>query len=108
MWILNIVNRIPFAAIMLTRALQDVYMHKMLYVVSMWTSCLGMFWLALWIFGVSGAVSLPYGGWYVALLVISLAWSIEVLRNVVNVTVARVVGTVYFEVSFITNFQILV
>lgn len=102
---MNNLNRIPFAATMLTRAIRDVHRHKMLYVVSTWTSCLGMFWLALWIFGVSGAVSLPYGGWYVALLVISLAWSIEVLRNVVNVTVARVVGTIYFEVSYITNFQ---
>lgn len=102
---MNNLNRIPFAAEMLTRALQIVHKHKMLYVVSMWTTFLGMFWLALWIFGVSGAVSLPYGGWYVTLLVISLAWSMEVLRNVVNVTVARVVGTDYFEVSCITNFQ---
>jgi hypothetical protein len=49
-------------------------------------------------FGATGAVSLPYGGYYVALLLISLAWSIEVLRNIVNVTVAGTVGTFYFQV----------
>lgn len=57
-----------------------------------------MFWIALWIFGAAGAVSLKYGGYYVALLIISLAWSMEVLRNTVNVTVAGVVGKFYSQV----------
>lgn len=91
-------DRIPFAATMLARTRQVVKTYKSLHLISLWTVFLAMFWLAVWIFGVSGAVSLPYGGWYAALLVISLAWSMEVLRNIVYVTVAGVVGTYYYEV----------
>jgi hypothetical protein len=59
--------------------------------------------MAIWIFGAAGAVSIPYGGYYVALLIISLAWSIEVLRNTVNITVAGTVGTYYFQVDHRTQ-----
>lgn len=90
--------RIPFAACMYKKT-RDVLRHyKGLYIISAWHVLLALAWLALWIFGVSGAVSLPHGGWYAALLVLSLAWSIEVLRNIVYVTVAGLVGTYYYEV----------
>lgn len=90
-------HRIPFAAIMLNKTRGVVRRYRGLHLISMWTVFVAMFWLAIWIFGVSGAVSLPYGGWYAALLVLSLAWSMEVLRNIVYVTVASVVGTYYYE-----------
>lgn len=90
-------ERIPFAACMYKKT-RDVLRHyKGLYIISAWHVLLALAWLALWIFGVSGAVSLPHGGWYAALLVLSLAWSIEVLRNIVYVTVAGLVGTYYYE-----------
>ncbi|KAG0557209.1 hypothetical protein KC19_11G110400 [Ceratodon purpureus] len=100
-------HRIPFAAIMLDKTRGVVKRHKSLHLISMWTVFLAMFWLAIWIFGVSGAVSLPYGGWYAALLVLSLAWSMEVLRNIVYVTVAGVVGQYYYEGHHMPHFPVL-
>uniref|UniRef100_A0A7I4C734 Choline transporter-like protein n=1 Tax=Physcomitrium patens TaxID=3218 RepID=A0A7I4C734_PHYPA len=100
-------HRMEFAGIMLRRALLTVHEYKSLYVISMWTVFLAMFWLAIWIFGVSGALSFQHGGYYVALLVISLAWSMEVLRNTVNVTVASVIGTYYYEMGNMPHLPVL-
>jgi hypothetical protein len=91
-------NRIPFAAIVLSKVLLVTARYPGLYFVSYCAVFLAACWTAIWMFGATGAVSLPYGGYYVALLLISLAWSIEVLRNIVNVTVAGTVGTFYFQV----------
>lgn len=91
-------GRIPFASIMLNKSRLVVKHYRSLHVIATWTVFIAMLWLAIWIFGVAGAVSLPYGGWYAALLVLSLAWSMEVLRNIVYVTVAGVVSTYYYEV----------
>jgi hypothetical protein len=95
-WVWNC--RIPFAAIILSKVLLVTARYPGLYFVSYCAVFLAACWTAIWIFGATGAVSLPYGGYYVALLIISLAWSIEVLRNIVNVTVAGTVGTFYFQV----------
>lgn len=74
-----------------------------LYLVSYSAVLIAMCWMAIWIFGAAGAVSIPYGAYYVVLLIISLAWSIEVLRNTVNITVAGTVGTFYFQVDHHTQ-----
>jgi hypothetical protein len=84
---------------MLSKVLLVTARYPGLYFVSYCAVFLAACWTAIWIFGATGAVSLPYGGYYVALLIISLAWSIEVLRNIVNVTVAGTVGTFYFQVQ---------
>ncbi|CAK9190738.1 unnamed protein product [Sphagnum troendelagicum] len=89
--------RIPFATIMLKKVLLVTGRYPGLYFVSYSAVFIAMCWIAIWIFGAAGAVSIPYGGYYVALLIISLAWSIEVLRNTVNITVAGTVGTFYFQ-----------
>jgi hypothetical protein len=89
--------RIPFAAIMLSKVLLVTGRYPGLYFVSYSAVLIAMCWMAIWIFGAAGAVSIPYGGYYVVLLIISLAWSIEVLRNIVNITVAGTVGTFYFQ-----------
>ncbi|XP_024401779.1 uncharacterized protein [Physcomitrium patens] len=107
LYVHHVRHRMEFTGIMLRKAILAVHEYKSLYILSVWTVFLAMFWLALWIFGVSGALSFTYGGYYVALLVVSLAWSIEVLRNTINVTVAGVVGTNYYEMGNKPHFPVL-
>ncbi|MQL79253.1 hypothetical protein Taro_011710 [Colocasia esculenta] len=57
----------------------------------------GFVWISLWCFAVIGAHNFYYPPLTVLALVLSLMWTAEVMRNVANLTVSRVVALYYLR-----------
>ncbi|KAL8161756.1 hypothetical protein V2J09_013245, partial [Rumex salicifolius] len=58
---------------------------------------IGFVWMSLWILAVVGALDYELGPIIVFGLGLSLAWTTEVMRNVVNLTVSRVIALYYLR-----------
>ncbi|XP_072975446.1 uncharacterized protein [Typha angustifolia] len=58
---------------------------------------LGFVWISLWCFAVIGALNFYYPPLTVIALVLSLMWTAEVMRNVANLTVSRVIALYYLR-----------
>lgn len=57
----------------------------------------GFLWISLWILAVIGALNFYFPPLVIIALVLSLAWTTEVMRNVVNITVSRVIALYYLR-----------
>ncbi|GMN53661.1 hypothetical protein TIFTF001_022793 [Ficus carica] len=57
----------------------------------------GFLWMSLWILAVIGALNFYYPPLIIIALVLSLAWTAEVMRNVANITVSRVIALYYLR-----------
>ncbi|KAH6784853.1 Plasma-membrane choline transporter family protein [Perilla frutescens var. hirtella] len=57
----------------------------------------GFLWMSLWIFAVVGALNFYVPPLIIMALVLSLAWTAEVMRNVANLTVSRVIALYYLR-----------
>ncbi|GER45359.1 plasma-membrane choline transporter family protein [Striga asiatica] len=57
----------------------------------------GFLWISFWILAVIGALSFYVPPLIILALVLSLAWTAEVMRNVANLTVSRVVALYYLR-----------
>ncbi|XP_028760560.1 protein PNS1 isoform X1 [Neltuma alba] len=57
----------------------------------------GFLWMSVWILAVIGALNFYFPPLVIIALVLSLAWITEVLRNVVNITVSRVIALYYLR-----------
>ncbi|KAF7836085.1 protein PNS1 isoform X1 [Senna tora] len=57
----------------------------------------GFFWMSLWILAVIGTLNFYFPPLFIFALVLSLAWTTEVMRNVVNITVSRVIALYYLR-----------
>ncbi|CAK9170522.1 unnamed protein product [Ilex paraguariensis] len=62
-----------------------------------WMLGAGFLWISLWIFAVIGALYFYFPPLIIIALVLSLAWTAEVMRNVANVTVSRVIALYYLR-----------
>ncbi|KAL3700486.1 hypothetical protein R1sor_018508 [Riccia sorocarpa] len=90
--------RVPFAAALITKAIMVTGQYPACYIVSYAAVIVSVFWIGLWSFGASGAIAtMPHAAAIVFGLLVSLYWTMEVIRNVVHVTVAGTVGTFYFQ-----------
>lgn len=58
---------------------------------------LGFVWISVWCFAVIGALKFYYAGLTVLAMVLSLMWTAEVIRNVTNLTVSRVIALYYLR-----------
>lgn len=58
---------------------------------------IGFIWISLWCFAVIGALEFYYPPLTIFLLVVSLMWTAEVMRNVANLTVSRVISLYYLR-----------
>ncbi|XP_020595323.1 protein PNS1-like isoform X2 [Phalaenopsis equestris] len=58
---------------------------------------LGFIWISLWCFAVIGALEFYYPPLTIFALVLSLMWTAEVMRNVANITVSRVIALYYLR-----------
>jgi len=58
---------------------------------------LGFVWISIWSFAVIGALNFPYPALTILGLVLSLMWTAEVIRNVANLTVSRVIALYYLR-----------
>ncbi|XP_065028961.1 uncharacterized protein LOC103970524 isoform X2 [Musa acuminata AAA Group] len=57
----------------------------------------GFLWISAWCFAVIGALNFYYPTLTILALVLSLAWTAEVMRNVANLTVSRVIALYYLR-----------
>lgn len=94
--------RMEYAATILSRALAPTPTGKLitdLYHPSYWTVIAAFVWTSVWSLGIVGAIGNGYG--FVVLIIfgllVSFAWTMEVLRNVLNVTVSRVIALFYMR-----------
>ncbi|KAG6527037.1 hypothetical protein ZIOFF_009124 [Zingiber officinale] len=57
----------------------------------------GFLWILVWCFSIIGALNFYYPPLTILALVLSLAWTAEVMRNVANLTVSRVIALYYLR-----------
>lgn len=57
----------------------------------------GFVWISVWCVAVIGAVNFRFPGLTILALVLSLAWTAEVMRNVANLTASRVIALYYLR-----------
>eukprot|EP00271_Cylindrocystis_brebissonii_P000889 TRINITY_DN11064_c0_g1_i2.p1 TRINITY_DN11064_c0_g1~~TRINITY_DN11064_c0_g1_i2.p1 ORF type:complete len:535 (-),score=92.06 TRINITY_DN11064_c0_g1_i2:1182-2786(-) len=90
-------SRIPFAAAMLRQAVTVVRLYSS----TVWVAYLGvlvsMEVVAVWLLGAAGAADLSNSVLVISLMLLSLFWSMEVIRNVIHTTTCGTVATYYFQ-----------
>jgi len=96
-------SRIPFAAANLTTALTAVRANLGTAVVAYIFLGLAMGWTMWWGVVTSGMMN-AYGNGIVYLFLVSYYWTHQVLKNIVHVTVAGVVGTWWFAPNEASSF----
>ncbi|KAE8677471.1 Plasma-membrane choline transporter family protein isoform 2 [Hibiscus syriacus] len=97
-------QRVGFCFKVLLKALEPVDKFPDLNRPAYWMLGAGFLWMSLWILAVIGALNFYYPPLVIIALVLSLAWTTEVMRNVVNLTVSRVI-TLYYLRGMQSNTQ---
>ncbi|XP_018511063.1 protein PNS1 isoform X2 [Brassica rapa] len=92
-----VTRRIKFCTKILVKSLEPVSKFTDLNLPTYYMLAAGFFWMSLWIFGVIGALNFYFPPVVIIGLVLSLAWTTEVMRNVVNLTVSRVIALFYLR-----------
>lgn len=90
-------RRIKFCSKILSLSLQPTSIFPDLNQPTYYLLGSGFLWMSLWILAVIGALNFYFPPLIIILLVLSLAWTTEVLRNVVNITVSRVIALYYLR-----------
>nr|CAD1833533.1 unnamed protein product [Ananas comosus var. bracteatus] len=92
-----VTRRIPFTARVFSRALLPAAKFEDLNGPAYLMVGLGFLWISVWCLGVIGALNFYYPALTIIALVLSLMWTAEVMRNVTNLTVSRVVALYYLR-----------
>ncbi|XP_050120952.1 protein PNS1-like isoform X2 [Malus sylvestris] len=92
-----ITHRIGFCSKILIKSLEPVSKFPDLNQPTYWMLGVGFLWMSLWILAVIGALNFYFPPLIIILLVLSLAWTTEVMRNVANITVSRVISLYYLR-----------
>ncbi|MCL7046033.1 hypothetical protein MKW94_005848 [Papaver nudicaule] len=90
-------QRIGFTAKVLKKALEPVCKFRDLNQPTYWMLGLGFIYITIWVFAIIGALNFYFPPLVIIGLVLSLAWTAEVLRNVANITVSRVIALYYLR-----------
>ncbi|XWS35547.1 hypothetical protein CRYUN_Cryun20dG0006400 [Craigia yunnanensis] len=90
-------QRIGFCFNVLLKSLEPVSKFPDLNHPAYWMLGSGFLWMSLWILAVVGALNFYFPPLIIIALVLSLAWTTEVMRNVVNITVSRVIALYYLR-----------
>ncbi|OIT37687.1 PREDICTED: CTL-like protein DDB_G0274487 [Nicotiana attenuata] len=89
--------RIKFCTKILIKSLEPVSKFRDLNRPTYITLFVGFLWMSMWILAVIGAINFYFPPLIIILLVLSMAWITEVMRNVVNLTVSRVIALYYLR-----------
>ncbi|CAN1316627.1 CTL-like protein DDB_G0274487 [Linum perenne] len=92
-----VTQRIGFSTKVLVKSLEPVLKFPDLNQPTYWMLGVGFLWMSLWIVAVIGALNFYFPPLTIIVLVLSLAWTAEVQRNVVNLTVSRVISLYYLR-----------
>lgn len=90
-------QRTKFCCKVLVKSLEPVSKFPDLNQPTYWMLGVGFMWMSLWILAVIGALNFYFSPLTIILLVLSLAWIAEVMRNVANLTVSRVIALYYLR-----------
>ncbi|KDP43586.1 hypothetical protein JCGZ_16873 [Jatropha curcas] len=90
-------QRLKFYSKILVKSLEPVPKFGDLNQPTYWMLSVGFLWMSLWILAVIGALNFYFPPLTIIALVLSLAWITEVMRNVVNLTVSRVISLYYLR-----------
>ncbi|KAL5995240.1 hypothetical protein ACLOJK_025298 [Asimina triloba] len=89
--------RIGFAAKVISKSLEPVAKFRDLNQPTYWMLGIGFVWMSLWTVAVIGSLNFHFPPLIIIGLILSLMWLTEVMRNVVNVTVSRVISLYYLR-----------
>ncbi|XP_011025498.1 PREDICTED: protein PNS1-like isoform X2 [Populus euphratica] len=92
-----VTQRIGFCTEILIKSLEPVPKFGDLNQPTYWMLGVGFLWMSLWILAVIGAMNFYFTPLVIIVLVLSLAWTAEVMRNIVNLTVSRVIALYYLR-----------
>ncbi|KAA8515626.1 hypothetical protein F0562_018763 [Nyssa sinensis] len=92
-----VTHRIKFCCKVLIKSLEPVSKFPDLNQPTYWMLGIGFMWMSLWILAVIGALNFYFPPLIIIALVLSLLWTAEVLRNVANLTVSRVIALYYLR-----------
>ncbi|KAK1317872.1 hypothetical protein QJS10_CPA05g00858 [Acorus calamus] len=92
-----VTHRVKFASRVFVQSLLPVKKFSDLNVPTYYMLFIGFLWITVWCFGVIGALNFYYPPLTIIALILSLAWTAEVMRNVATVTVSRVVALYYLR-----------
>ncbi|GAV75412.1 Choline_transpo domain-containing protein [Cephalotus follicularis] len=90
-------HRTGFCSKILIKSLDPVSKFPDLNEPTYWMLGVGFIWMSIWILAVVGALNFYFPPLIIIALVLSLAWTAEVMRNVANVTVSRVIALYYLR-----------
>lgn len=92
-----VTQRTSFCTKILMKSLEPVSKFPDLNHPTYYMLVVGFLWMSLWILAVIGALKFYFPPLVIILLVLSLAWTTEVMRNVANLTVSRVIALYYLR-----------
>lgn len=92
-----VTQRIKFSTKILIKSLEPVPKFGDLNQPTYWMLGVGFLWMSMWILAVIGALNFYFPPLTIIALVLSMAWITEVMRNVVNLTVSRVISLYYLR-----------
>ncbi|KAK9683024.1 hypothetical protein RND81_10G113300 [Saponaria officinalis] len=92
-----VTQRTSFCIKILMKSLEPVSKFPNLNHPSYYMLVAGFIWMSLWILAVIGALNFYLPPLLILGLVLSLAWTTEVMRNVANLTVSRVIALYYLR-----------
>ncbi|KAI4384657.1 hypothetical protein MLD38_002779 [Melastoma candidum] len=90
-------HRTKFCCKVLIKSLEPVSKFRDLNHPIYWMLGFGFLWMSIWILAVIGALNFYYPPLTIIALFLSLAWITEVMRNIANITVSRVVSLYYLR-----------
>ena len=90
-------HRIKFCCKVLSLSLQPISKFPDLNRPTYHMLAAGFLWISLWVLAVIGALNFYFPPLIIIALVLSLLWTAEVMRNVVNITVSRVIALYYLR-----------
>lgn len=90
-------QRIGFCSKVLIKSLEPVSKFRDLNHPTYWSLGVGFLWMSVWILAIVGALNFYFPPLVIFALILSLAWTTEVLRNIVNLTVSRVIALYYLR-----------
>ncbi|XP_071706169.1 uncharacterized protein [Rutidosis leptorrhynchoides] len=95
LYIISVIDRLPFTMLVLQRAVKMVWQLREVMRVACAFMLVMLLWLALWSFGAAGVVALSLGDngrwWLLVVFSVSLFWTGAVLCNTVHVIVSGMV-----------------
>lgn len=92
-----VTNRIKFCTKLMVKSLEPVSKFPDLNQPTYWMLGVGFIWMSIWILAVVGALNFYFPPLIIIALLLSLLWTTEVMRNVVNLTVSRVIALYYLR-----------